>query len=98
MIEPEGSTERRGDEVVVDGAGLVIRVRSPRAGALHALLIAEGATVTTRNADLLEVLGLPAEAIGDLAAARRLPLDELTPLRAPLSAPRATPRAAATRA
>lgn len=65
-------------------ADSAVRVRSPRAQRLRELLVAEGATVTGADGDALEVRGLAAERIGDLAAARQMALHELTPMRASL--------------
>jgi ABC-2 type transport system ATP-binding protein len=59
-------------------------VRSPDATPLRDLLVALGATVTSREPGLIEVDGLGAEAIGAAAAAERLVLHELTPRRASL--------------
>jgi ABC-2 type transport system ATP-binding protein len=59
-------------------------VRSPDAAPLRDVLVARGATVTSREPGLIEVDGLDAEAIGAAAAAERLVLHELTPRRASL--------------
>lgn len=55
-----------------------VRVRSPRAGELAVLLEGQGANVRAEN-DLLEVRGLDASAIGELANASGLALHELSP-------------------
>src|SRR5262249_54829011 len=59
-------------------------VRSPRAEELAAVLIESGATVERPGADVLSVQGLAVDAIGDLAAARGVPLYEVTPRSASL--------------
>lgn len=65
-------------EVIAGAQGSMVRVRSPRAEALEALLRREGAVVTSTEPGLLEVQGSSAERIGDAAAEARLPLHELT--------------------
>ncbi|HET6809758.1 MAG TPA: ATP-binding cassette domain-containing protein [Acidimicrobiales bacterium] len=60
------------------------RVRSPGAQQLAGLLVAKGATVEPGPDGAMVVSGLPAEDIGDLAAAQGLALHELTPLQASL--------------
>ena len=72
------------DVVAQASADAAVRVRSPRATALEAILVEHGATVATLEPDVVEVRGLAAERIGDLAAEHRLTLHELTPLRASL--------------
>ena len=62
----------------------VVRVRSPRATELEALLARPGVTMTALEPGLLEVQGLTAVQIGDVAAAHGLPLHELTPQQASL--------------
>jgi ABC-2 type transport system ATP-binding protein len=59
-------------------------VRSPDADALREALVALGATVTAREAGLLEVAGLGVEEIGTAAARQHLVVYELTPLKASL--------------
>jgi ABC-2 type transport system ATP-binding protein len=61
-----------------------VRVRSPDADALTALLSGCGATVRRADADALSVTGLDAEPIGELAAEHRIVLHELTPARGSL--------------
>ena len=68
----------------IQGAGRnVVRVRSPQATELRDLLAGPDVTVTAVDG-ALEVSGLTAEQIGDLAAERRLRIHELTPQRASL--------------
>ncbi|BCY05948.1 multidrug ABC transporter ATP-binding protein [Actinoplanes sp. L3-i22] len=59
-------------------------VRSPDAAGLREVLAARGATVTARDAGLLEVAGLEPEEIGAAAAEHRLTVYELTPLKTSL--------------
>jgi ABC-2 type transport system ATP-binding protein len=61
-----------------------VLVRSPRPGDLAGLLSAQGATVATEGDDGLAVSGLDAAAIAGLAAARDIPVHELTPRHASL--------------
>jgi ABC-2 type transport system ATP-binding protein len=60
-----------------------VRVRTPRADAVAAVLSREGGSVT-RDGDVLEVHGLAAPRIGELAAGEQLVLHELTPQQATL--------------
>jgi ABC-2 type transport system ATP-binding protein len=63
----------------IQGAGRnVVRVRSPQAAELRDLLVGPDVTVTAADDGALEVSGLTAEQIGDLAAERHLTLHELT--------------------
>src|SRR5438309_9081693 len=62
----------------------VVRVRSPRASELKALLAGPDVTVASLEPGLLEVQGLTAVQIGDAAAAGGLALHELTPQQASL--------------
>jgi ABC-2 type transport system ATP-binding protein len=66
--------------VAVDG----VLVRSPHATDLGDLLVGQGATVTSAEPGVLQVAGLTAERIADLAVERRLALHELAPQRASL--------------
>ncbi len=61
-----------------------VRVRTPEAARLRDGLVAEGATVTGTERDVLEVHGLESERIGEIAAAQRVILHELTPQKASL--------------
>jgi ABC-2 type transport system ATP-binding protein len=61
-----------------------VLVRSPQATDLHDLLVGQGATVTSAEPGVLQVDGLPAARIADLAADRGVVLYELTPQRASL--------------
>src|SRR5690242_19110672 len=69
----------------IQGAGRnVVRVRSPQATELRELLAGPDVAVTVVDGGALEVSGLTAEQIGDLAAERGLRLHELTPQQASL--------------
>jgi len=56
----------------------VVLVRSPQASQLRDLLLGPDVTITSREAGLLEVRGVSAEAIGDLAFDHHLRLHGLT--------------------
>jgi ABC-2 type transport system ATP-binding protein len=62
----------------------IVRVRTPQAGQLTALLAGEGVTVTPTDDGALEVQGRSAEQLGELAAAQHIVLHELTPEKASL--------------
>ena len=72
------------DEFVRRASGNVVRVRSPQAAALRELLLGPNVTVTSSEAEVLDVDGLPAEQIGETAAANGIVLHELTPQQASL--------------
>ena len=61
-----------------------VLVRSPRAAELAALLAAHGAVAVPAGDGGLGVTGMGAPEIGDLAAAQRIPVHELTPRHASL--------------
>lgn len=61
-----------------------VRVRSPRAGELAEALRRGGVTISSSEPDRLDVTGIDAPAIGELAAQRGIPLHELTPVSASL--------------
>jgi ABC-2 type transport system ATP-binding protein len=69
----------------IQGAGRnVVRVRSPQASELRDLLVGPDVTVTTVDEGALEVSGLTAEQIGDIAGEHGLRLHELTSQQASL--------------
>jgi ABC-2 type transport system ATP-binding protein len=72
-----------GELIARVGVGGVL-VRSPRATDLRDLLVGEGARVTSAEPGALQVSGLTAERIADLAGDRGLAVHELTPQRASL--------------
>jgi ABC-2 type transport system ATP-binding protein len=63
-----------------------VHVVSPRAGELAEALERAGGKVTKQGDGSLDVAGLDAPKIGDIALERRLGLHELTPVRASLEA------------
>ncbi|WP_026910374.1 ABC transporter ATP-binding protein [Patulibacter minatonensis] len=74
------------EEVVAQAsADGVVRVRSPAAASLRDTLVGQaGVTVASPERDLLEVRGVAAGRIGELAALQGVALYELTPVRASL--------------
>jgi ABC-2 type transport system ATP-binding protein len=72
------------DELIARVAVGSVVVRSPRATDLRDLLVGQGATVTGTEPGVLQVGGLTAEQIADLAVERRMALHELAPQRASL--------------
>jgi len=66
-------------DIVATSTGTAVTVRTPDAARLTALLATAEATVTSTAPDLLIVNGLTAPRIGELAAAERIVLHELTP-------------------
>ena len=70
-------------ERITAGAGSRVRVLSPQGEELARLLTGEGASVQTEDG-ALAVTGMDAARVGDLAAAHRIALHELTPQRASL--------------
>jgi ABC-2 type transport system ATP-binding protein len=71
------------DELIGRVVGSVL-VRSPQASDLRDLLVGQGATVTSAEPGVLQVGGLTAEQIADLAVERSMALHELAPQRASL--------------
>jgi ABC-2 type transport system ATP-binding protein len=67
------------DEFVSRASGNVVRVRSPQADDLAALLAATGVTIVAVEPGLLDVTGLTAPQIGEAAAGRGIVLHELMP-------------------
>jgi ABC-2 type transport system ATP-binding protein len=73
------------EEVVSQASiGATVHVRSPQATALRDALAGEGVRIQSHERGTLEVHGLSADRIGELAAQRQLILHELTPQRASL--------------
>ena len=72
------------EEFLSQASANVVRVRSPRASELEAQLAGPGVAMTALEPGLLEVEGLSAAQIGDVAAAHGLALHELTPQQASL--------------
>jgi ABC-2 type transport system ATP-binding protein len=63
---------------LVKAAQPAVMVRTPRAEALRAALLSEGAAVQAAGPDRLEVTGLGAEQVATLAAALGIPIYEMT--------------------
>lgn len=72
------------DDLIAASERKHVRVRSPQAGDLSALLREKDAQVTTPEADVLEIIGPDAASVGELAAAGRIVLHELTPIQSTL--------------
>jgi len=67
------------DELVRSWTTTTVRVRSPRAADLVALISGPDVEVTALEPGLVQVTGLAASRIGDIAAEKAIPLHELTP-------------------
>ena len=65
------------DEFVRRASGGVVRVRSPQATRLRELVLAPSVTVTSDASGVLEIAGVTAEQIGELAARHGIVLHEL---------------------
>jgi ABC-2 type transport system ATP-binding protein len=72
------------EELVRDAGTTRVLVRSPDAQRLRAALAGPDVTVSSTQADVLEVTGLPAARIGDAARDLGIALHELTPQQASL--------------
>jgi ABC-2 type transport system ATP-binding protein len=66
------------EDFLSTGSGGFVRVRSPQASALAALLTRQGATVTRQAEQTLAITGATSDAIGELAKANGLTLTELS--------------------
>jgi ABC-2 type transport system ATP-binding protein len=72
------------DDFVQRASGSRVLVRSPQATRLRELVLGPDVSVTSSEAEVLEVAGLGAKEIGELAAQHGIALHELTPLQASL--------------
>jgi ABC-2 type transport system ATP-binding protein len=72
------------DDFIQGASKKAVRVRSPQASELRALLTGTDVVIRDVEPNVLEVGGLTAEQIGDLAAERGIRLHELTPVQASL--------------
>ncbi|HEX6663812.1 MAG TPA: ATP-binding cassette domain-containing protein [Gaiellaceae bacterium] len=72
------------DEFIAGASKQRVRVRSPQADVLRGVLASSGVNVRAVEDGALEVQGLAAERIGDLAFANRITIHELTPQQASL--------------
>jgi ABC-2 type transport system ATP-binding protein len=71
-------------EFVQAASGNVVRVRSPQAAELRGLLVAPDVVIEAHDPGSIEVRGLTAAQIGNVAAANGIALHELTPQQASL--------------
>ncbi|MEQ6898298.1 ABC transporter ATP-binding protein [Microbacterium sp. KR10-403] len=67
------------DELVRSWTTTTVRVRSPRAAELVSLIAGPDVEVSALEPGLVQVVGLAASRIGDIAAEKAIPLHELTP-------------------
>lgn len=67
-------------DILARASGTAVRVRTPDAARLEQLLAASGVSVSHLPDGLLQVTGLPAPRIGELAAHSAIVLHELTPV------------------
>ena len=72
------------DDFVRKASGTRVRVRSPQATRLRELVLRPHVSVASSESSLLEVEGLSAEQVGEIAAANKIVLYELTPVQASL--------------
>jgi ABC-2 type transport system ATP-binding protein len=72
------------DDFVQQASGNVVRVRSPQATRLRDLVLGPDVSVASSEAGLLEISGLSAEQVGEIAAANSIVLHELSPVQASL--------------
>jgi ABC-2 type transport system ATP-binding protein len=72
------------DEFVRRASGARVHVASPQATRLRDLILGPQVTVTSSAPSVLEVDGLTADQVGEIAAAHNLVLHELTPVQASL--------------
>ena len=72
------------EQFIAERSGTQVRVRTPRPEPLTVAVVAAGGLVSVAADGTLEVTGLSAEAVGDLAAAQGIALHELTPQMASL--------------
>jgi ABC-2 type transport system ATP-binding protein len=71
-------------DFVARASGAAVRVRTPSADQLIRAVSAQGATAGPGDDGSIEVRGMPAEQIGDLAFSAGIPLHELATVRASL--------------
>ena len=72
------------DDFVAQASGNLVRVRSPQATQLRELVLAPEVSVTSSEPGLLEIAGLTAQQVGEVAAANGIVLHELAPVQASL--------------
>jgi ABC-2 type transport system ATP-binding protein len=71
-------------EFVQKASGALVRVRSPEASRLRDLVLAPDVSVASSEASVLEIEGLTAQQVGEIAASNKIILHELTPVQASL--------------
>ncbi len=72
------------DEFVRKASGARVLVRSPQATRLRELVLGDGVSVISSESDALEIEGLSAARVGEIAAVNQIVLHELTPVQASL--------------
>jgi ABC-2 type transport system ATP-binding protein len=72
------------DEFVRKASGERVRVLTPQATRLRELVLGPNVSVTSEEANALEVRGLTAQAVGEIAAENGIVLHELVPVQASL--------------
>jgi ABC-2 type transport system ATP-binding protein len=72
------------EEFVQKASGALVRVRSPEASRLRDLVLAPDVSVASNEASVLEIEGLTAQQVGEIAASNKIVLHELTPVQASL--------------
>jgi len=71
-------------QVIDSVTSATVRVRSPRIGELAQLVAGDGVTITDADDGAIDLHGITPAQVGDIAAARGIPLHELSPQRASL--------------
>jgi ABC-2 type transport system ATP-binding protein len=72
------------DDFVRKASGTRVRVRSPQATRLRELVLGPHVSVASSESSVIEVDGLSAEQVGEIAASNKIVLHELTPVQASL--------------
>jgi ABC-2 type transport system ATP-binding protein len=72
------------EEFVRKASGERVRVVTPQATRLSELVVGPSVSVVSEEADVLEVRGMTAQAVGEIAAENRIVLHELVPVQASL--------------
>jgi ABC-2 type transport system ATP-binding protein len=72
------------DEFVQKASGARVLVRSPQATRLRELVLGPDVSVTSNESGVIEVEGLTAEQVGEIAGSNKIVLHELTPVQASL--------------
>jgi ABC-2 type transport system ATP-binding protein len=72
------------EEFVQKASGARVLVRSPQATRLRELVLGPNVSVTSSESGVIEVEGLTAEQVGEIASSHKIVLHELTPVQASL--------------